>query len=115
MIFNKRKVRTIYVKKLKTQCFGQWTDKQQLPNALKPYWQVRGELTVVDRLLINGRRLVFPTSLQRQILDQIHEGHQGITKCRQRAKISIWWPGISAQIKDTAEQCKTCCKHQQQH
>ncbi len=70
---------------------------------------------VVDGLLVNGTRLVFPTSLQRQTLDQIHEGYQGITKCRQRAKISVWWPGISAQTKDTAEQCKTCCKHRQQH
>ncbi len=102
-------------KELKTYCFGQWPDKQHLPNALKPYWQVRGELTVVDGLLMKGTRLVIPTSLQRQTLERIHEGHQGITKCRQRAKISVWWPGISAQIKDTVEQCKTCCKHRQQH
>ncbi len=64
---------------------------------------------------MKGTRLVIPTSLQRQTLDQIHEEHQGITKCRQRAKISVWWPGISAQIKDTVEQCKTCCKHRQHH
>lgn len=101
-------------KRLKTYCLEQWPDKQQLPNALKPYWQVRGELTIVNGLLLKGTRLVIPPNLQRQTLDQIHEGHQGISKCRQRAKVSVWWPGISAQIKAIVEHCETCCKYRKQ-
>ena len=46
---------------------------------------------------------------------QIHEGHQGINKCRERSKISVWWPGLSAQIKVMVEDCTTCSKHRQQH
>ncbi|CAB4025773.1 Transposon Ty3-G Gag-Pol poly, partial [Paramuricea clavata] len=60
-------------------------------------------------------RLVIPSRLQRQTLNQIHEGHQGISKCRERAKISVWWPGLSAQIKVMVENCTTCSKYRQQH
>lgn len=81
---------------------------------MKPYWQVGGELTIVIGLLLKGTRLVIPPNLQRQTLDQIHEGHQGISKYRQRAKVSVWWPGISAQIEAIVEHCEICCKYRQQ-
>ena len=38
----------------------------------------------------------------------IHKGHQGIERCKQRARNSIFWPGISAEIKDMVANCSTC-------
>ena len=49
-----------------------------------------------------------------QVLDKIHEGHQGIVKCRERAKTSVWWPGLSREVQDMAENGKVCAKHRQQ-
>ena len=49
-----------------------------------------------------------------QVLDEIHEGHQGIVKCRERAKTSVWWPGLSREVQDMVENCKVCAKHRQQ-
>ena len=40
------------------------------------------------------------------MLDCIHEGHQGVTKCRQRAKSSIWWPALSRQLEDMVQSCR---------
>ena len=49
------------------------------------------------------------------ILDKIHSGHQGIRKCRERARESVWWPGLSRQIEDMVTTCPTCCKHRENH
>ena len=42
------------------------------------------------------------------VLDKIHQGHQGIVKCRSRAKQSVWWPGISREILDMVKSCRVC-------
>ena len=55
-------------------------------------------------------RLVIPKSLQKDILDRLHSGHQGIAKCRERAKQSVWWPGLSTQLLQMVEKCETCAK-----
>ena len=44
------------------------------------------------------------------MLDRIHTGHQGITKCRERARQSIWWPGLSKQLEEMVKCCTECCK-----
>ena len=47
-----------------------------------------------------------------QILDCIHTGHLGLTKCRSRARTSVWWPGPSTQIGELIIQSHTCAKEQ---
>ena len=42
-------------------------------------------LTECKQLLMHGQRIVIPRSLQRETLKKIHEGHQGIERCRARA------------------------------
>ena len=48
-----------------------------------------------------------------QVLDKAHDGHQGIVKCRERAKASIWRPGLSREVQDMVENCKVCAKYRQ--
>ena len=45
-----------------------------------------------------------------QVLDNVHEGHQGIGKCRECAKTSVWWPGLSCEIQDMVKNCRVCAK-----
>ncbi len=49
-----------------------------------------------------------------QMLDKLHQGHQGIEKCRQRARVSVWWPGLSKQMEELVRSCPECCKLQKQ-
>jgi len=49
-------------------------------------------------------------ALQSEILSKVHDGHQGIQKCRLRANISVRWPSIAKQIKDIVEHCPTCTR-----
>ena len=99
---------------IKKYCLDKWPDKHQVSNAIKPYWSIRGELTIIQNILLKGKQLVIPTSLQSQTLNRIHEGHLGINKCRERAKISVWWPRLSTEIKQMVENCKICSKYRQQ-
>ena len=75
---------------------------------LKPYWVIQHELTVVDDLLLRGSRLVIPSQERLDVLEKIHTGHLGITKCRARAKESVWWPGISDSIEQMVKRCNVC-------
>ena len=74
-------------------CMHGWPDKAKLGSEEKLYLQVATDLNIQKGLLLKGSRLVIPVAMQKTILGKIHEGHQGITKCRERAKQSVWWPG----------------------
>ena len=86
--------------------------KFRLNDVLKPYWSARGELIVVHVVLLKSRRIVVLSAMKLQFF--IHEGHQGIGKCRELAKTSVWWPGLSREVQDMVENCKVCAKHRQQ-
>ncbi|KAG1682227.1 hypothetical protein GQR58_011230 [Nymphon striatum] len=85
-----------------------WPDKNKLTSLLQQYWTYRAELTIVQGLLLYRSRIFIPSSLRLEMLDRLHEGHQGIVKCRQRAVQSIWWPGISRQVEDLVKNCRKC-------
>ena len=53
-------------------------------------------------------RIVVPTSLRSEMLDRIQQGHQGITKCLERIKISVWWPEITKDVKRIVAACEHC-------
>lgn len=57
---------------------------------------------------MKGSRILVPQSMREDILSKIHHGHQGITKCRARARESVWWPGISTQIENFVRGCHQC-------
>ena len=80
-------------------CSG-WPSRQALPGALRMYHWVATEISVQDGLLMRGSRIVIPASLRLEMLDRIHTGHLGITKCWERAKQSVWWPGLSRQLEE---------------
>ena len=97
--------------KLREYCLQEdWPAKPKLHSSLQAYWPYRGEITVQHGLLMMGSRLIIPSSMRLDILDKIHSGHQGIRKCRERAKDSVWWPGLSKQIEDMVTTCTICCK-----
>lgn len=79
---------------------------------LKPYWQGNTDITLMDNLLLYNQRIVIPICERSEILKRIHTGHLGIHKCRERARQSVWWPGISQEIAEMVKNCRTCQIHQ---
>ena len=74
------------------------------------YWESRSHLAIVDDLRLCDGRIVILRSMPLQILDCIHTGHLGVTKCRSRARSSVWWPGLCKQIREFITRCHTCAK-----
>ena len=95
---------------LVSYCENGWPEKHALSLQLKPYWKWQGQLSTHNRLLLYGTRIVIPSSMQPEILQKLHDSHQGIQRCRLRAKTSVRWPGISKQISDVIERCPICVR-----
>ena len=104
-------------RKLFEFCTEAWPDKRKLNTSLKPYWSERATITsnAQKGLHLKDQRLIIPSSLRLDILDKIHAGHQGIRKYRERARESVWWPGLSTQIEDMVTTCTTSCKQRRNH
>ena len=93
-----------------------WPDRDNaVKDGVKDYFSFRNELSVVNGFLLYRNRIVVPESLRTEILDLIHAGHQGVTKCRERAATSVWWRWISADIAKKADQCDFCRMHRPTH
>lgn len=75
---------------------------------LRPYFENRSRLSVIDGVLVMDDRIVIPQVERLAVLDKIHSGHLGITKCRARAAQSVWWPGMSLQIAEMVRNCESC-------
>ena len=82
--------------------------RQDLRPELQKYYEHRGELSIHRGLLLRGSRIVIPARMQQEILQKIHHGHLGIAKCRARAKSTVWWPGMSQEIKNLVTSCQEC-------
>ena len=95
-------------------CKHGWPNKSEIPCVLKPYFSIAGEITMQNELLMRGSRIIIPPPLRSDILERLHTGHLGISKCRERARNSVWWPNLSKQLADLVENCTTCCKFQKQ-
>ena len=88
-------------------CVG-WPGYMPNQPTLRPYWDAKGHLTIADDLLLYDDRIVVPRSMRLEILERLHEGHLGITKCTARARESVWWPWINQSVQDRVMKCRTC-------
>ena len=99
---------------IKRYCREGWPAKQEVAGAVQPYYSVSAEISIANGLLLRGNRIIIPASMRLSMLDKVHTGHQGVTKCRERARQSIWWPGLSRQLDELVKNCPECSKAQKQ-
>ncbi|KAL6482216.1 hypothetical protein MHYP_G00102960 [Metynnis hypsauchen] len=101
--------------KLIQYCQTAWPERHALHPDLGPYWPERENLSMAGELLLRGQRIVIPQSMRKDILRNLHSGHQGIVKCRARARQSVWWPGLSVHISQLVDNCSICSQHRAEH
>ncbi|GFR84157.1 retrovirus-related Pol polyprotein from transposon opus, partial [Elysia marginata] len=82
--------------------------KQDIKLAARNFFAIRGELSCWQGILLKGDRIVIPLELREEVLDKIHAGPLGMTKCKEIARQAVWWPRIGADICDNISACHTC-------
>ncbi|KAL7852791.1 hypothetical protein SRHO_G00185760 [Serrasalmus rhombeus] len=87
------------------------TPISQLPRTLHGYHKARAHLYEADGLLLYDDRIVIPGSPRMEVLSKLHEGYFGLTKSRERARMSVWWPGIGPDITRCITTCEFCITH----
>ena len=90
-----------------------WSErKDSEPAALRPYFRMRRHLSCQeDASDEKFPRLVIPTTLRRTVLNNLHAGHQGRDSMLRRARQSVYWPGIDAEVDQKRRQCQVCETH----
>lgn len=65
-------------------------------------------MSVEDGLLFESDRLVVPRPMRAEMLDEIHGAHLAENKSLCFARDYVFWPLMTAQIKDRVSFCPTC-------
>ena len=82
--------------------------KKALSDDLKEYWNHKLGLSENQGIILKDQRILIPPALRRKILDKLHQGHQGIEKTKQRARQTVFWPRINADIEELVSKCPHC-------
>ena len=56
---------------------------------------------------------MIPSQKQEEIPKLIHDGHLGLTKCKLRAKETVYWPSLNDQLEKLVLNCQLCLKYSQ--
>ena len=85
--------------------------EKNLPMDLQEYWNYRDTLSIENGLLTCGSRMIVPQEMQAEMLQYIHDGHQGKERCLLRARNTVFWPKITYDIQELIERCIICQEH----
>ena len=66
---------------------------------LRPFQQQKNELSIQDGCVLWGSRVVIPQRGRQKIMEELHDGHLGISKMNSLARSVLWWPGPDAEIE----------------
>ena len=60
---------------------------QVVPEELIPYSRKQEELTAEGHCLLWGIRVIIPSKLRHRVLQELHNGHPGVVRMKQTARI----------------------------
>ena len=82
--------------------------ESQLPSQLSPFYRRRTELSICQGCLLWGSRIIVPPTHRAAVLEELHDGHPGMTRAKSVARMFVWWPCIDEDIERTVRQCQAC-------
>ena len=75
---------------------------------LKPFYQIRHELSSKDNILLKQHQIVIPKELRPKILQIAHQQHQSIVKTKNMLREKVWWPTINHDVENLIRTCHAC-------
>lgn len=84
------------------------TTRNELPERLRSYYQMRDDLYLVDNVVFRGKKMLIPKKLRQRFLEGLHAAHQGVNGMKANARERFFWLGLDSDIKQKRDQCRTC-------
>ena len=75
-------------------------EKKNLLTDVQEFWNYRDTLSIENGLLNCGSRIIVPHEMRVEMLQYIHEGHQGKERCLLKARNTVFWPKITHDIQE---------------
>ncbi|KAK4302111.1 hypothetical protein Pmani_025774 [Petrolisthes manimaculis] len=66
------------------------------------------ELSIHEECLMWGCRVIIPPQGRQAVLKEVHEGHFGASRMKNRARSYFWWPGLDKELEEVAATCSVC-------
>ena len=85
---------------------------REISKNLQPYWSYQDELSIENGILMKSGRIIISMVMQPELLQKIHYGHQGMEKCKLRAKSCVLWRNIDQDINKIVQGCVICQEQQ---
>ena len=83
--------------------------KSNVPGIISPYFNMRDEMSIQDGLIFKGEHVGVPRASRRRM----HSSHLGLNGCLNRARECLYWPGMTADIKNYMSTCEACREYEQ--
>ena len=78
---------------------------------LHEIWPHKEMLSIESGLITCGNRIIVPKEMRPEMLQYVHEGHQGKERCLLRARNTVFWPKLTYNIQQLIQKCIICQEH----
>ena len=85
--------------------------KNNLLTDLHEFWPYKEMLSIESGLITCGNRIIVPKEMRPEMLQYVHEGHQGKERCLLRARNTVFWPKMTYDVQQLIEKCIICQEH----
>ena len=69
-------------------------------------------LSIKSGLITCGNRIIVPREMRPEMLQYIHEGHQGKERCLLGARNTVFWPKMTYNVQQLIEKCMICKEYE---
>ncbi|MEL7079444.1 MAG: RNase H-like domain-containing protein [Cyanobacteria bacterium J06582_2] len=87
---------------------GNWRNCTKMENS---FAKISDALTIQNDLIYNGSRVFIPVAYRKQVIEKLHDVHQGVNALKCIVKNVAWWPLMDNDIEQFVKNCPECNQH----